>query len=278
MIFGDLPAGNYTLTPTSASGSWTATATRPSRSRRASSARARTPSCSSTTRPDRSRSPSRPESAGSLVPSNADSIMVFNTGMTTPKTFGTIGYAGGDGHRHAAVPVHLAGHGLCRHLQGRQPESRRRPEPPAPRRWRASSCRAGGSAPATIQLPALFLTVLQRNELVEPGLPGLRAGHGDGPNCPVSGTPVKRTLHHQLRRTAPRPRDALRHLRRLRRQREEARAGQRRQRQGPGRRHDARPSTSAEARTGTCPGAPARHARARRGFTLVELLVAIASG
>ena len=63
---------------------------------------------------------------GILVPSSAETIIVFNTGMTTAETFGTPGTASARAHRQPALPVRLARHHLRRRLHHQQPRPRRR--------------------------------------------------------------------------------------------------------------------------------------------------------
>ena len=104
---------------------------------------------------------SRPGSGGNLVPSSADSIVAFNTGMSTAKAFGTPGTPAAHGHRHPAVPVRLPLLRLRRHLRGRQPQPQRRQRTPRapPRSPNVARARRAAAQTATIELPALHLTV-----------------------------------------------------------------------------------------------------------------------
>ena len=150
-IVGDLPAGDYTLTASGVAAGLVdqdgnPPGPQPDQRDRSEHQHGRAPVRAAR---DRSRSTSPPGSAGSLVASKADSIMVFNTGMSTPKTFGTPGTLATTITATVAVPVQLSGRRLRRHLRGRQPEPERRRAPagPAGGRERHRSRRAATRRP-----------------------------------------------------------------------------------------------------------------------------------
>ena len=131
---------------------------------------------------------------GKLVPSSADSVVAFNTGMTTAKTFGTPG--GARAGSVAATPLFpftspdTVYAGAC---AGNNPNPKGETEPPGAAAIANVLVPAGGSAPATIQLPALNLTVWAGTSVV-PGLPVANAHVTvTDDNCSISGEPVKRT-------------------------------------------------------------------------------------
>jgi hypothetical protein len=132
----------------------------------------------------------------SLVASKADSIMVFNTGMSTPKTFGT---PGTQTTSITATPLYpfttpdAVYAGTC---EGDNPNPNDAEPPPVPQAVADVTVPAGGSAPATIQLPALFITVRSGTSSFSPGslVSGATVRIADR-NCPDDPTPgFKRTF------------------------------------------------------------------------------------
>jgi hypothetical protein len=128
-----------------------------------------------------------------FVPSSADSIVAFNTEMTSAKTFGKPG-GPREGVQQAtplfpfAAPDTLYA-GAC---TGNNPNPSGESESPGAAATANVVVPAGGSATATIQLPALNLTVWSGTSAV----PGLRVSNAhvtvSDDNCMVSGEPVKR--------------------------------------------------------------------------------------
>ena len=189
-------------------GSSTGTATRRGPARPASWRRARTRSCSSTTTPGRSRSPSRPGPAPGPPRSrpSADSVVVFNTGMTTPRVFGTPGTQRDHDHgapRCSPSPRDYAVYaGTC---EGDNPNPADDDPAAGPAGGRERPRPAGRDAsPRRIQLPALYLTVTSGTSSSNPGSPVVGRHREDRrpelPERPHAG--VQAHLHHQRRRAS----------------------------------------------------------------------------
>ena len=111
-------------------------------------------------------------SSPTLVNSTADSVVVFNTGMTTPKTYGNPG-----GTRFSTVtatPVFpftspdTVYAGAC---SSNNPNPNSLPNPPGAAAMASVTVPAGGSVPAQVQLPALNLTVFSGISSLSPGSP-----------------------------------------------------------------------------------------------------------
>lgn len=133
---------------------------------------------------------------GSLVAARADSIMVFNTGMSTPKMFGN---PGSPATTIAATPLFpftspdAVYAGTC---EGDNPNPNDVDPPPVPQAVADVTVPAGGSASATIQLPALFITVRSGTSQSNPGslVSGatVRVADNNCPDDPTTG--FKRTF------------------------------------------------------------------------------------
>ena len=113
-------------------------------------------------------------SSPTLVNSTADSVVVFNTGMTTARSYGSPG-----GARLATVtatPVFpftspdTVYAGAC---TGNNPNPNSLPNPPGAAAMASVTVPSGGSAPAQVQLPALNLTVFSGTGPTHSGFPGL---------------------------------------------------------------------------------------------------------
>jgi hypothetical protein len=129
-----------------------------------------------------------------LVASTADSVIVFNTGMTVAKSFGTPG--GARVITVAATPLFpftspdTVYAGAC---TGNNPNPTGIANPPGAAAIANVTVPAGASAPATVQLPALNLTVWSGTSS-SPGSPVSNAHVTvSDTNCSVSGNLVKRT-------------------------------------------------------------------------------------
>jgi Tfp pilus assembly protein PilV len=96
---------------------------------------------------------------GTLVSSKADSIMVFNTGMSTPKTFGNPGTQATTITANNLFPFSSPDAVYAGTCEGDNPNPNDDEPPPVPQATADVIVPPGGSAPATIQLPALFITV-----------------------------------------------------------------------------------------------------------------------
>ncbi len=111
-------------------------------------------------------------SSPTLVGSTADSVVAFNTGMTTARAYGSPG-----GARLATVtatPVFpftspdTVYAGSC---TANNPNPNSLPNPPGAAAMASVTVPSGGSAPAQVQLPALNLTVFSGISQVTPGSP-----------------------------------------------------------------------------------------------------------
>jgi Tfp pilus assembly protein PilV len=98
---------------------------------------------------------------GSLVAAQADSIMVFNTGMSTPKTFGTPGTQATTITANNLFPFSSPDAVYAGTCEGDNPNPNDDEPPPVPQAVADVTVQPGGSTPATIQLPWLTLTVYQ---------------------------------------------------------------------------------------------------------------------
>ncbi len=135
-------------------------------------------------------------SASTLVPSTADSVVVFNTGMTTAKAYGNPG--GSRVSTVTATPVFpftspdTVYAGAC---SGNNPNPSSLPNPPGAAAIANVTVPSGGSLPASVQLPALNLTVWSGTGSSSPGS-AVSNAHVivSDSNCSISGNPVKRTF------------------------------------------------------------------------------------
>lgn len=201
-IFANLPEGNYTLTP-SASGyvdkDGNAASSVPvsvvSQSTNSVALQLDRPGTISATFTTRNGSTAVP---GTLVPSRADSVMVFNTGMTAAKNFGTIGTRISPRLATPLFPFASPDTVYAGACTGNNPNPTGGTPPASVAPAIASvTVPPNGTVAAPIVLPALNLTV--------------RAGSAPGTstqgalvtnakvtvtdkNCSVGGVPIKRTL------------------------------------------------------------------------------------
>ncbi len=133
---------------------------------------------------------------GNLVASKADSIMIFNTGMSTPKTFGTPGTQATTITANGLFPFTSPDAVYAGTCEGDNPNPNDDEPPPVPQAVASVAVPAGGSAPTTIQLPALFITVRSGTSSLSPGslVSGatVRVADRNCPNDPTTG--FKRTF------------------------------------------------------------------------------------
>jgi Tfp pilus assembly protein PilV len=134
--------------------------------------------------------------AGNLVPSSADSVMAFNTGMTAGKAFGA---PGSPAATITATPLfpftspYAVYAGTC---AGDNPNPTGQPNPPGAAAIANVIVPQAGSQPATIELPALHLTVWSGTDASTPGspVPDARVRVGDINCTDGGGAPFMRTL------------------------------------------------------------------------------------
>lgn len=133
---------------------------------------------------------------GSLVASKADSIMIFNTGMSTPKTFGTPGTLATTITATGLFPFSSPDAVYAGTCEADNPNPNDDEPPPVPQAVASVTVPAGGSAPTTIQLPALFITVRSGTSSFNQGslVSGatVRVADGNCPDDPTTG--FKRTF------------------------------------------------------------------------------------
>ncbi|MFN8161218.1 MAG: hypothetical protein U0R52_09295 [Solirubrobacterales bacterium] len=136
----------------------------------------------------------RTKVGSNLVASSADSVVVFNTGMTTARTFGSPG-----GSRLATVnaspvfpftsPVTVYA-GAC---TGNNPNPTGMANPPGAAAIATLNLTPGATVPATVQLPALNLTMWSGSSSTSPGSRVANAHVTvSDTSCSISGSPVKR--------------------------------------------------------------------------------------
>ncbi len=125
---------------------------------------------------------------GSVVPTQGDSVVAFNTGMTVPRSFGTVGtpqstIAAGPLFPFASPNTFYAG--SC---EANNPNPTEDENPPAAAAMASIDVLGNQTVGAEIQLPALNLTVRRGNGAA---LSGARVVISDN-GCEVGGQPVKR--------------------------------------------------------------------------------------
>jgi Tfp pilus assembly protein PilV len=195
-IFGDLPAGNYTLTPSGSS------LVDRDGNVPAPQGTSVIGASTNTLALQYDHPGSIPVSfttrvGGSLVPSSADSVMVFNTGMTTAKAFGTVGSPAATVTATSLFPFTSPDTVYAGSCTGDNPNPNNDSNPPGAAAMASVAVPPGGTAPATtIQLPALKLTVWSGLSALAPGSPvsGAHVRVSDT-NCATGGgAQVKRTF------------------------------------------------------------------------------------
>jgi Tfp pilus assembly protein PilV len=133
---------------------------------------------------------------GSLVAAKGDSIMIFNTGMSTPKTFGNPGTLATTITAASLFPFSSPDAVYAGTCEGDNPNPNDVDPPPVPQAVADVTVPAGGNASASIQLPALFLTVRSGTSSFNPGslVSGatVRVADNSCPDDPTTG--FKRTF------------------------------------------------------------------------------------
>jgi Tfp pilus assembly protein PilV len=147
--------------------------------------------------------------AGTPMTSSADSVVAFNTGMTAAKSFGTPGSPASQITASSLFPFaspYAVYAGTC---EGDNPNPAGEDPPPVPDAIASVVIPPGGSQAATIELPALHLTVWSGTEAA-PGTPvqDARVRIQDD-NCPEdppgSGTAFRRTFNTNVDGRLPDP-------------------------------------------------------------------------
>jgi hypothetical protein len=194
VIFGDLPAGNYQLTPSAFD---------------LVDRDGNTPSAQSTSviggstntvalqfdDPGSLNVTFKTMIAGNLVPSQADSVVVFNTGMTAAKAFGTAGNRLDSVTADPLFPFTSPDTVYAGTCEGDNPNPTNQTNPPSAPAMASVVVPQGDSADAVVQLPALFLTVWSGSSSTNKGtaVADARVRIGDR-NCIVGPTQLRRTF------------------------------------------------------------------------------------
>lgn len=191
-IFGNLPAGNYTLTPQS-TGLVDRDGDPPEPLATSVVALSTNTVVLQYDTPGSIDVSFNTRVGGSLVPSSADSVVAFNTGMTDAEAFGQIGtpaatVAAGPLFPFASPDTVYAGN-----CSDNNPDPDNNPGAAAA--VAAVAVPPGGTATATIELPALHLQVLSGTGPGNPGTPVNNAAvKVADTQCTVAGNPVERTF------------------------------------------------------------------------------------
>lgn len=132
---------------------------------------------------------------GKLVPAEADTALVFNTGMTTAKDFGTVGTPKPEITATPLFPFTSKDTVYAGSCEGDNPNPKSETNPPGAAAMASVLVPANGTANALIQLPALNLSVWSGKNSSNPGskVAGAHVTVTDE-NCTISGKAVKRTL------------------------------------------------------------------------------------
>jgi Tfp pilus assembly protein PilV len=129
-------------------------------------------------------------SGGKLVSSAADSAVVFNTGMTTAKTFGTVGTPVTEIQAKPLFPFTSPDTVYAGSCEGDNPNPNNETSPPGAAAMASVIVPPGGSATtATIQLPVLNLNVWSGSSSSSPGS-RVKSAHVivSDSNCPAKRT------------------------------------------------------------------------------------------
>jgi Tfp pilus assembly protein PilV len=149
----------------------------------------------------------RPSPGAAPVASSADSVVLFNTGMTSARSFGTPGTPAATITGTSLFPFdsdYAVYAGTC---EGDNPNPGDDDPPPVPQAVASVLLPPGGSQPATIQLPALYITVRSGTSSGNPGslVAGATVRIADR-NCPNDPTPgFKRTFTTNAQGTLANP-------------------------------------------------------------------------
>jgi Tfp pilus assembly protein PilV len=191
-IFGNLPQGNYTLTP-SASAYVDKDGNAPGSVATSVVAQSTNSVALQLGRPGSITATFQTKVGTGNVTSSSDTVTVFNTGMTAAETFGTVGTRVASVSASPLFPFSSQDTVYAGACIGNNPTAAIPLEPLA---QASVAVNAGGPAsPALITLPALNLTVMSGASALSPGVAvnNARVTVTDK-NCSIGGTPVKRVL------------------------------------------------------------------------------------
>jgi type II secretory pathway pseudopilin PulG len=130
---------------------------------------------------------------GQIEPALADSVVVFNTGMTDADAFGELGTPAGSITAEPLFPFASPDSVYAGSCSGNNPNPDGDAESPAAPAISDVQIQPGLLATATVQLPALYLDVLSGTSAADPGTPvsDARVVIQDR-NCAIGGQPVTR--------------------------------------------------------------------------------------
>ncbi len=195
ILFTDLPEGNYTLTPSTAAGVVDADGDPPApiatsvvgQSTNTLVLRYDTPGSIDVTFKTRIN--------GSVQNTTQDTVVAFNNGMSQERMFGTVGSRVTTLQATSLFPFSSPYAVYAGSCTANNPNPDELTDPPAAAALADVNVVSSQIATATIQLPALDLTVMSGNSSSSPGSPvsGATVKIADT-QCSVGGNPVKRTM------------------------------------------------------------------------------------
>jgi Tfp pilus assembly protein PilV len=193
-IFGNLPAGNYTLTPTS-SGLVDRDGNAPEPLATSVVALSTNTVVLQYDTPGSVDVTFTTRVGGTLVPSSADSVVAFNTGMTDSKAFGSIGTPAATLTATPLFPFASPDTVYAGNCTDNNPNPDDDPDAPGAAAMANVVVLPGGTVTATVELPALHLTAFSGTGSSSPGSP-VNNAHVTvtDRNCTDGGNPVKRTF------------------------------------------------------------------------------------
>lgn len=195
ILFTDLPAGNYTLTPSAAAGLVDADGNPPGQITVSVVGQSTNTVVLRYDTPGSIDVRFRTRINGSVQDTTTDSLVVFNTGMTQERAFGTVGTQASTISATPLFPFtspYAVYAGSC---AANNPNPDELPDPPAGEALADISVVPNQTASATIQLPALDLTVMSGSSSGSPGSPvnGATVKIADTECDDAGGDPIERT-------------------------------------------------------------------------------------
>jgi Tfp pilus assembly protein PilV len=194
-IFGNLPAGNYTLTP-QPTGLVDADGDPPEPQVVSVVALSTNTVVLQLDEPGSANVGFTTRVGGNLVPSTADSVVVFNTGMTAAKAFGSLGSPVATVTATPLFPFASPDTVYAGACEANNPNPTDDAGAPAAAALASVNIAPGAAASATVELPALHLQVHGGTDAGSPGSPvqGATVKISDQ-NCDDSGgTPIERSF------------------------------------------------------------------------------------
>ena len=196
VIFGNLPAGNYVLTPSASSSLVDRDGSQPAAQNTSVIASATNTLALQYDTPGAIEVDFTTKVGSSVVPSSADSIVVFNTGMTEAKAFGDPGSPSASITATPLFPFSSPDTVYAGACTSNNPNPDNLENPPAQLAMANVTVTPGGTSHATIQLPALNLRVMSGVGAILPGLPVVSATVKiTGQDCDWNGQPIVRIYH-----------------------------------------------------------------------------------